>query len=194
MYQQKDGLVQQEFQNVYYDISKVKTDPLATSSATVSALSVSTLNVTGSASIKGTATNDNAATGYIGEIIEAVGITVVDGATTVWSDAVSVSLTAGDWRLSAQSYNNANTATVSSYMLGISTTSGNSNAGLVVGDSQQQYTVSTPTTNTLIFPLTINPKRFSLAATTTVYLKIRSDYTAGGPPFVNCRLTAERRR
>lgn len=159
-----------------------------------------TLTVTGTATIsgqligKGTATSDSAATGYIGEYISASNaINSNYAATTVWDDLVSISLTAGDWDVSAISLGVINGATWSENILGISSTSGNSETGLVAGDNRIRTTWANSSTTPTIVALTIPSFRVSLAGTTTYYLKQQATFSAGTPQRTG-RISARRVR
>jgi len=136
---------------------------------------------TGAFSAKGTDTNDDASAGYIGQYIESVVSTATNVPTsTQFGDLTSISLTAGDWDLNGMIIFAENGATWTGVRVGISTTSGNSTAGMTTGSDRSLNawisSVTTPTSSTLnVF------RRLSLSATTTVYLKYESDYTLGTP-------------
>jgi hypothetical protein len=144
---------------------------------------------------KGTTTNDSAAAGYIGEFIEATSTSNVDAASTgTYDDLVSIPLTAGDWDIAATIQCTRGVATWSEMFLGISTTSGNSSAGLTAGVTvlQNQWASSSTT------PVTIGPTlpmvRASLSGSTTYYLKREFGFSAGTPRSNGGRLTARRIR
>jgi hypothetical protein len=143
---------------------------------------------------KGTATNDDAAAGYIGEYVVGSQSTATNFPTSPdWGDGTSISLTAGDWDVSAVLDATINTATWTRAALGISTTSGNSTTGLVTGDNRLIQTwassSTTPTGATIVIPT----YRISLSTTTTVYLKLSSTYSAGQSQY-QCRISARRVR
>jgi hypothetical protein len=50
--------------------------------------------------VKGTATNDSAAAGYVGDMSGTMQPAVNAAATTQWGDITTISLTAGDWDVS----------------------------------------------------------------------------------------------
>lgn len=140
----------------------------------------------------GTTTNDAATAGQIGEYVESVVGNTNAPATTNFGDMTSISLTAGDWDVSAGAFAATNGATLTdSFTFGISITSGNSATGLVIGDSEVIFPVSALGTNTSGF---IACRRFSLATTTTLYAKMRAFYSGGGPPLFAGRLSARRVR
>lgn len=147
-------------------------------------------------SIQGTTTNDNASTGNVGEYLESLVTTATNtGASGVISDATSLSLTAGDWDISAlvEFKRNGATFTSTDLEIGITTTAGNSATGLVNGSNYVYAIQAVPTTFTAL-PMHVPVYRVSIASTTTFYLKMFVDvYTAGTPQY-HCRLSARRVR
>lgn len=144
--------------------------------------------------IIGTATNDDAAAGYVGEEIRShVGGTAAS-ATGTWDDGTSIPLTAGDWDVTAILNPEANGATWTEVDLGIGLTGGNSGAGLVDGDNQVRWAFAATSTVPQDFTLSIPTYRISLAAPATVYLKRRFVFSAGTPQSTGCRLSARRVR
>lgn len=144
--------------------------------------------------IKGTTTNDNAAAGNVGEYIEATVSNQNYGTNNQWADITSISLTAGDWDVTLITNNYRNTSTQAQFTLteiGISTTTGNSSTGLIVGSNQIDY--SNGTTGIEEIGLTIAGYRQSLSATTTIYGKVFGSYSAGQPK-IWARLSARRIR
>jgi hypothetical protein len=140
---------------------------------------------------KGTATNDSASAGYIGEYISSVvGLTNAPTSGN-YGDLTSISLTAGDWDVTGIVHWDGSGSTATSYLGGISTTSGNSGTGLTVGDNES---LVNPTAG---FPINqvdniIPAYRVSIASTTTYYLKFRSVYVV--TPVAYGRLSARRVR
>lgn len=151
---------------------------------------MSYLNIpsTSSAILLGSTTNDSASAGYVGEV--AVG-TVLRSAANGLADATAenigtgtnLSLTAGDWIVSAAVGFVATTATVTSVDWGIATTS---------ATFPGTDTLAVPTANevrgtdTLGITLTsvektyaISAFRVTLAATTTLYLIAKAGFSAG---------------
>lgn len=144
---------------------------------------------------KGTATNDSAASGYIGEYIESVVTTGTFGATNVYADATSISLTAGDWDISIIAYANLNGATLTELTLGIGTASGTSGTGVSSGNNAFYYQQASSSTAHPIVVGTVPPWRASISGTTTYYLKILATYSAGSAPVISrARLSARRVR
>lgn len=164
-------------------------DNVNATNATITNLTATTFTPTG---IKGTTTNDSAVAGNVGEYINASnGASYINfPATTVAGDLLSISLTGGDWDVSGLVNANLNGATMSGWLGGISTTTGNSFTGLVLGDTRADGV--TPSANYDV-TVSIPAVRVSLASTTTVYLKYYAAYTAGQPRATG-RISARRTR
>lgn len=142
-------------------------------------------------SIHGSITNDSAAAGFVGQYISASQSTFTNfPATGTYGDLVSISLTAGDWDVSLQAMARLNGATMTTFSVGISTTTGNSSAGLVEGDNLAQ---TLPPTSTSTSSAAITSYRISLNATTTIYYKYSATYTAGNPQLTG-RISTRRVR
>jgi hypothetical protein len=138
---------------------------------------------------KGTATNDNAAAGYIGEYTESVvasGAAVSSTGNGQYFDVTSISLTAGDWDVSGIVNLTPNGATVTQYVMGISITTGNSATGIEVFNSF-------PPTAAYDASGAIPSKRYSFSGTTTVYLKAFAAYSVATPKGYG-RISARRVR
>ena len=126
---------------------------------------------------KGTATNDSASAGYIGEYSSAslAAGSAVTLTSTVTANVTSMSLTAGDWDVSANAVFNP-AAAVNYIWAGISTTSatmgtiGNGSNNLITSPTQGNYAGC---------PLI--PFRISLSGTTTVYLVAQSQFSSTAP-------------
>jgi hypothetical protein len=140
--------------------------------------------------IKGTATNDNAQAGSIGEVISS---SVVQGSaisltTTIGANVTSISLTAGDWDVWGNVLFIAGGTTVTTYIgHGISTTT----ATLPVGGFALSPSLATGivTSQGGATPM----QRISIAATTTLFLVAQSQFTTSTmSAFGN--ITARRRR
>ncbi len=143
-----------------------------------------------SSSVLGTTTNNNAAAGYIGEYIESVVALTSFPTTGQWGDLASISLTPGDWDVSASFSATANGGTVSSVNIGVSTTSGNSGSGLVGGSNSNSAIGPTTLYDSSV---SVVPYRVSISATTTYYLKYLSVFTVATPKAAG-RLSARRVR
>lgn len=143
--------------------------------------------------IPGTATNDNASAGNMGEYIESVISTINFPSSNVVGDATSISLTAGDWDIAAFYMINRNGATVTNMATGVTTTSGNSTTGRVYGSNwvDTDPSVSLAYDN---FGIMISSIRASLSGTTTYYMKYQAGYSAATPRLFGARLSARRMR
>lgn len=154
-----------------------------------------TKDFTGQLLGKGTATNDNAATGYIGEYVESsVGPNINAAATGTWDDLTSISLTAGDWDVTLSGSHKRNTATWTGAFFGISTTSGNTappgGFGLDTTDNEWASSATTP----VVVQDGLASWRISVSSTTTIYFKRRMDYSAGTAQTGRANIRARRVR
>jgi len=140
-----------------------------------------TVASTGTA-ILGTTTNDSAAAGYVGQYVSS---TVAYGSRATLTQGVtynltSISLTAGDWDVSSQALVEGTGATATYYYAMVaasSTNTGDIGAGLDVGTiAPLNNSIWTTTDWNIVAPLV----RFSLASTTTVYLRVRAASSASG--------------
>lgn len=139
--------------------------------------------------LKGTSTNDDPAAGYYGEYIESVVTNRTTYPTsTQWGDLTSISLTAGDWDVTATLLQDTGIPTASS--IGISTTTGNSITGLVPGNNYLNCVLSTAGNDG---GGCVPSYRMSLGSTTTVYLKIWTTYSSTAPK-ARGRISARRVR
>ena len=142
---------------------------------------------------KGTATNDSAGAGFIGEYVESVSSGVVNHVNTQYTNYTSVSLTAGDWDVTGVLQHRVGTGvTVTEFDTVVSIYSGNTITdhsftrnfvyqirGFVTGDRELE-----------IVPV----YRLSLAATTTVYLKGLVSLASGTATMNFGRISARRVR
>jgi hypothetical protein len=155
----------------------ISTTGLAASGANsdITSLTVLTaITTTGGVDIKGTNTNDSAAAGDVGEYISsnvaagsAVALTTATAKTIT-----SISLTAGDWDVSGFVAINPAATTNLTLELGCSHTVIDSNAG--VGFVQRTPAGYVPAAANL---RTIPTIRYSLNATTTIYLNAQANFT-----------------
>lgn len=142
-----------------------------------------------SGGILGTATNDNACVGCVGEVLTAtVAPAAVALTTGVSANVTSVSLTAGDWDCTGTvNYTYGATTSVTNLTGGVSATS----ATLPTQDSRfdQETAAQVPTGGAVgAYPVPVT--RQSLAATTTAFLVTSATFTvstlsAGGT--IRCR-------
>ncbi len=133
-------------------------------------------NPDGSLSIGGTASNNNAAAGYVGETVQslvAVG-SAVSLTTATATNVTSISLTAGDWDVSGNCNFTNGSTTLTASVCGISSTS-----ATLPTDGSEAYSGLQTTTTSTINSITMPRKRISIASTTTVYLVGKTTFSAG---------------
>ena len=144
---------------------------------------------------KGTATNNSAAAGYIGEYIESAAAGNTNAAASdVYDDLTSISLTAGDWDVTGMLIWTNNTAAWTEAYAAITVTAGNNTTGMIIGSNVMLALFASSTTTPLGVPLIIPSYRLSLSGTTTVYLKRKVVYTTNTPRTIGYRLSARRMR
>lgn len=151
----------------------------------------------------GTATNDNAATGYIGEIQRisrsaGTALTFTSGTTTNMCNTTSITLTAGDWEISGLVYITLNTTTTLTQLIGgVSTVSATlpSNADAQgtpqAGEFYNQFDMPSGVLTgqrsaSVVFP----NYRFSTSSSATLYLVGQATFaisTATGWGFLEAR-------
>lgn len=138
------------------------------------AASATSIAFSSTSGIIGTTTNDSAAAGSVGQntnstVAYASRVAVTSNVAT---NMTSISCTAGDWLISGS--------------IGISANAGNNAAGWI---STTSATVPDQSLNTLFVPtslafsditLTVAPRRFSFATTTTVYASGLIGFSTGG--------------
>lgn len=143
---------------------------------------------TSAGQLPGTATNDNASAGNIGQYVSA-SVTSNPGITSGSATSIiSISLTAGDWDVQGIAQYGPNGGTITAATQSISTTN-NALGGSLSDSSGYTSTTGSFTTNQL-FPT--GAARLSLSGTTTVYLV--GLITATGSPFANGFIRARRVR
>lgn len=163
-----------------------------TALGTNDAISVS--STTSAVTIRGTTTNDSAATGFVGEYVESVQSTNTNTAADgVFDDLVSISLTAGDWDVTGTLRFINNGATWTSANIGVSSAAGNDTTGLVSGSNNFAGQWASSSTTPILHSLYVPTYRVSLTATTTYYLKRMANFSAGTPQ-TRGRLSARRVR
>lgn len=141
--------------------------------------------------LAGTVLGDNAAAGMVGEYISSVPVTALSFPTSGnYGDLAAISLTAGDWDVSAVLASQANSATVTTMSVGISSNTGNSSANLNEGDTLLKGLGPTAATDT---SAAIPSVRLSLTATTTYYLKFAAGFSVAVPKALG-RISARRIR
>ncbi len=138
-------------------------------------------------SIVGTVTNNDAVAGNIGEEIASSGLsTYTNYTTTATYQAIdSITLTAGDWDISALGTFNSNTATITEA----------SNAIFVISTTIASASGATEGKNIVYIPqaaligtskesVSITSFRVSLSGSTKYYLNSQATFTLGNPQFV----------
>jgi hypothetical protein len=136
---------------------------------------------------------DTATSGFLGEYISTFSVSYVRNApgTDTYFDYLSFTLTAGDWDIAATLVLDDNGSTGTSFVTAISTTSGNSSAGL--NRSREFVRNIIPPTNELTTGV-IPSLRVTPTATTVYYLKGFATYSAGTPQFADGFMAARRAR
>jgi hypothetical protein len=141
--------------------------------------------------------NGSASAGDLGEVIESAQTTQQNlPSSTQWGDLTSISLTAGNWLVSAFIRLNTSTSTgVTEFGIGISSTSGNSSSGLTEGNTSctEAHDSSVTGITNQRWQLAMPAVNIKLASTTTHYLKMTCTYSNGQPVAVG-RITAVRIR
>jgi hypothetical protein len=130
----------------------------------------------------GTITNDSAQAGNVGELISATvaqGSAIVSVSGTAFN-VTSISLTAGDWDVSANAYliPQANTS-LTAFTGSMSTTSATNNG--TVGFFFQTFNAAFVPGANVQGGNAIGPARVSLSATTTYFLVIQANWTVAAP-------------
>ena len=138
--------------------------------------------------IPGTATNDNAAAGCVGEILSATNGGASGGSGASFN-ICSITLTPGDWDVSAIGMLNGAPLTMQSWTISVSTTSATLDA-TIGREASFAFGAFTSMYN---IPLAIPPTRFSVTVNTVVYLVGYWTYNAGGGS-VNGGIRARRMR
>lgn len=141
--------------------------------------------------LPGTTTNDNACAGCVGEQFTTGAIASTNfPANSTMGDLGSITLTPGDWDLTAHLDATVNGATVTVVIMGISSTTGNSFTGLTQGDNQHNIIPPTAASDS---SGTIAAYRVQPTTNTTYYLKYYAAYTVATPKAMG-KLTARRMR
>jgi hypothetical protein len=139
--------------------------------------------------IRGTTTNDSAASGFVGEVVSSVVSNVSFPTSGQWGDVTSIALTAGDWDITYVAAPDKNGATVTVVVeYGISTTSGNSSSGLTYGSNYLTAAWFNSDAGGCIANF-----RASISASTTYYAKVKTTYSVA-TPRTSARLYARRIR
>lgn len=183
---QQGAAIQKEFENTYHDIAYPLISTGIAQNFTIIHGSIPT------SALVGTATNDSALAGYVGQYLStATLVSAVNfGTSDQYRDLGTLVLTPGDWDISLFLEGVAGGATCTSIDAGIGTTAGNSSAGLFDGDN---YGWQIGPTAAYASTVSVPAWRKSLSATTTYYFKYRASFSAGTPVAVG-RMSARRIR
>jgi hypothetical protein len=152
-----------------------------TFTGTLTAATVAPTNVTG------TTTNNDAATGAIGEYIESEVLfgSAVSLTNATPANVTSISLTAGDWDVSGNVGLSLAAATTVTRTIGcVNTTSATLTATPGKGSWVDVRTPAAPTGLGHVYP--VGTRRLSLASTTTVYLVARADFAVDTAAAFGC--------
>lgn len=140
--------------------------------------------VTALSSVLGTNTNDDAAAGFVGELITSTVVvgSAVSLSTGVAANITSISLTAGDWDVSGVAdFNPAATTSIAGLTAGLGTTSatllGQAGGGGVGTDPLVSLFQATEVPGANVVALGLPPVRVSLSATTTIYFVAKAAFT-----------------
>jgi uncharacterized alpha/beta hydrolase family protein len=140
--------------------------------------------------IVGVTTNSNATAGNVGEYVESIVSAVMASASGSYSDATTISLTAGDWDVTLQALGDPSASSAAIWEIGISKgAAGNSFTDRIVGSNMSNVNIVAANTESM----NVAEYRVSLAVTTTIRAKSLWTY-AGAAPLVSGRLSARRIR
>lgn len=147
---------------------------------------------------KGIATTGNAAAGYIGEIISSSVSNTNVGTNATFYDITSITLTAGDWDISALCTWRPNTGVFSAghmgFELGIATASGTSTTGMSLDANEVIMDFPDSTKFSYGIGMSVPSWRVSISTSTTYYLKGYIDNYTSGNPQNSGRISARRVR
>lgn len=133
----------------------------------------------GGATIKGTATNNSASAGYVGEVISSTiaSASAVSLTTATPANVTSISLTAGDWEVSGTVIRALGaTTSVTQLITSISTTSATASSA-TAGDGSFQILSTAANVMAANTSQVVPPIRISVASTTTIYLVASDTFT-----------------
>jgi hypothetical protein len=140
--------------------------------------------------IKGTGTNNSAQAGSIGEFVSSYVSSLVALTSGIAKDVTSISLTAGDWDITANiGFLPAGTTAITALAGSINTTSATYNDNAQYSFSDYYSSIVPGSSTTFYKPLPT--LRLSLAATTTVYLVAKASFSIAalyhGGAFIRAR-------
>lgn len=150
--------------------------------ATLGRTNLGISTTTGGVELRGTNTNDNTNDANYGFTASSVSSTAVNfAASNTYQRYLALSLSSGDWLVSGQLEFKRNTATWTEIDILVSLYDGVGTTDAVYGDNNMDFAGSTALSTIDDFPLIIPPTRFSVATSTTVYLKGFCTYSANTP-------------
>lgn len=134
--------------------------------------------VSAAGQLQGTATNDDAAAGNVGELIsQAVASSTISLTNNALANATSIILTPGDWDVSGVgSFITATTTNVTQWLVSISSVSATlpaTTSGGLIKNNMPAFVPGVGVEEVIC----VGPVRFSVSVNTTIYLVIRSDFT-----------------
>lgn len=166
----------------------------ATNNISISANSVHVASFTSTgADIRGTNGSASANTGYKGEYVEQVIPTTVNypAATNVWTQASTITLTAGDWDVTFQLINSeAGGSLTSQFQIAITSVTGNNTTNMIFGSNALRSPSATSNDGSSV---AIANYRVLIDSTINFYGKLLGTYTVATPTY-RSRLSARRVR
>lgn len=129
----------------------------------------------------GTTTNDSASSGYIGYEVRAASTTLTAWSTNgSWGDVAQILVPAGDHDIDALLSVERNGSTITSASIAVTTSSGTSSTGQLLGDNYTPFPYPLSTGSQYTFGA-INGYRVSVATATTHYLKFNATFSVADP-------------
>jgi len=156
--------------------------------STVSSSAAATVAAGGNLVVTGTATNDSAAAGKVGEYISSTAAFTSFPTSTQYGDLTSVSLTAGDWDVTVVADYDLNGATATVWGIGVWDQSGNNSGNQLTGDNFLWMR-----SDSVSIGLSVPSVRVSIPSTTVHYFKYVAIYSSGTPKLRG-RISARRVR
>jgi hypothetical protein len=147
---------------------------------------------TGGVGLKGITDGTNAASGYVGEIVDSGSQSGTYTVSTTVYNVASISLTAGDWDVYGSCLMTPSTFNVNNVSGGINSTSATIPANGLT--SQFYVAIDGPTITGLGAISNKCFTRISISSTTTVYLCSQSTWTGGSAPTFVGQIYARRAR
>ena|ERR1051326_222621 len=168
----------------------------AGSYTTTSSFTITGAVTLSSATITGAHDGTNASSGTIGEYFSDSLTGQNVNTSNTRQDMRSLTLPPGDWDVSALGVVNIGTVGTgwTQFNVGISTTSGNSTAGMTVGDNDSSFIFAQTQTVPSQMSLAVPTFRISTSVSEVVYLKVLVIWAGTGNPTFSGRISARRAR